>query len=73
MVSVLNLSSSIGCPQVEVGAALLGAGACAVKQVENNCDREVYNGDLGIVQRVDDEEAEPVVTLTAATWFRRVG
>ena len=34
-----------------------------VMQVENNYDREVYNGDLGIVQRVDDEEAELVVTF----------
>jgi exodeoxyribonuclease V alpha subunit len=34
-----------------------------VMQVENDYDREVYNGDLGIVQRVDDEEAELVVTF----------
>jgi exodeoxyribonuclease V alpha subunit len=34
-----------------------------VMQVENDYDREVYNGDLGIVQRVDAEEAELVVTF----------
>jgi exodeoxyribonuclease V alpha subunit len=32
-----------------------------VMQVENDYDREVYNGDLGIVQRIDDEEGELVV------------
>jgi exodeoxyribonuclease V alpha subunit len=34
-----------------------------VMQIENDYDREVYNGDLGIVQRVDEEEAELVVTF----------
>jgi exodeoxyribonuclease V alpha subunit len=34
-----------------------------IMQVENDYDREVYNGDLGIVQRVDEEEAELVVTF----------
>jgi exodeoxyribonuclease V alpha subunit len=32
-----------------------------VMQVENDYDREVYNGDLGIVQRIDHEEGELVV------------
>jgi exodeoxyribonuclease V alpha subunit len=32
-----------------------------VMQVENDYDREVYNGDLGIVQRIDEEEGEFVV------------
>jgi exodeoxyribonuclease V alpha subunit len=32
-----------------------------VMQVENDYDREVYNGDLGIVQRIDHEESELVV------------
>jgi hypothetical protein len=32
-------------------------------QVENDYDREVYNGDLGIVQRIDLEESELVVTF----------
>jgi exodeoxyribonuclease V alpha subunit len=32
-----------------------------VMQVENDYDREVYNGDLGIVQRIDDEEGELIV------------
>ena len=32
-----------------------------VMQVENDYDREVYNGDLGIVQRIDQEEGELVV------------
>jgi exodeoxyribonuclease V alpha subunit len=34
-----------------------------VMQVENDYDREVYNGDLGIVQQVDEEEAELVVAF----------
>jgi exodeoxyribonuclease V alpha subunit len=34
-----------------------------VMQVENDYDREVYNGDLGIVRQVDEEEAELVVTF----------
>jgi exodeoxyribonuclease V alpha subunit len=29
-----------------------------VMQIENNYDREVYNGDLGIVSRIDMEEGE---------------
>ena len=32
-------------------------------QVENDYDREVYNGDLGIVQRIDEEEGELVVAF----------
>jgi exodeoxyribonuclease V alpha subunit len=32
-----------------------------VMQVENNYDKEVYNGDLGIVSRVDAEEGELAV------------
>ncbi len=31
-----------------------------VMQVENNYDREVYNGDLGIVRRIDQDEGELV-------------
>ena len=34
-----------------------------VMQIENDYDREVYNGDLGIVQRIDQEEGELVVTV----------
>ena len=34
-----------------------------VMQVENDYDHEVYNGDLGIVQRIDLEESELVVTF----------
>ena len=34
-----------------------------VMQVENDYDRDVYNGDLGIVRRIDQEEAELVVTF----------
>ena len=34
-----------------------------VMQTENDYDREVYNGDLGIVQRIDQEEGELVVTF----------
>jgi exodeoxyribonuclease V alpha subunit len=40
-----------------------------VMQVENDYDREVYNGDLGIVQRIDQEEGE----LVAAFDGRDVG
>jgi exodeoxyribonuclease V alpha subunit len=34
-----------------------------VMQVENDYDREVYNGDLGIVQRIDQEEGELIVVF----------
>ena len=34
-----------------------------VMQVENDYDREVYNGDLGIISRLDMEEAELQVTF----------
>jgi exodeoxyribonuclease V alpha subunit len=34
-----------------------------VMQVENDYDREVYNGDLGIVRRIDQEEGELVVAF----------
>ena len=34
-----------------------------VMQVENNYDKEVYNGDLGIVSRIDVEEGEVVVVF----------
>jgi exodeoxyribonuclease V alpha subunit len=32
-----------------------------VMQVENNYDKEVYNGDLGIVSRIDAEQGELAV------------
>jgi len=32
-----------------------------VMQVENNYDRETFNGDLGFISRIDDEEAEITV------------
>jgi exodeoxyribonuclease V alpha subunit len=32
-------------------------------QVENDYGREVYNGDLGIVQRIDQEEGELAVAF----------
>ncbi len=34
-----------------------------VMQIENDYDREVYNGDLGIVQRIDQEESELIVAF----------
>jgi exodeoxyribonuclease V alpha subunit len=34
-----------------------------VMQIENDYDREVYNGDLGIMQRVDQDEGELVVAF----------
>src|SRR5215467_3037335 len=30
-------------------------------QIENNYDKEVYNGDLGVVSRIDMEEGELIV------------
>ena len=32
-----------------------------VMQVENDYDKEVYNGDLGVVSRIDMEESELTV------------
>ena len=32
-----------------------------VMQVENDYDRDVYNGDLGVVSRIDMEEGELAV------------
>jgi exodeoxyribonuclease V alpha subunit len=34
-----------------------------VMQIENDYDREVYNGDLGIVQRIDQQEGELVAAF----------
>jgi exodeoxyribonuclease V alpha subunit len=34
-----------------------------VMQVENDYDREVYNGDVGVVRRIDPEEGELVVAF----------
>ena len=34
-----------------------------VMQVENDCDKEVYNEDLGIVARIDMEAGEFVATF----------
>ena len=35
-------------------------------QVENDSDKEVYNGDLGVVSRIDMEKGELAMTSTAA-------
>ena len=35
-------------------------------QVENDYDKEVYNGDLGVVSRIDMEKASLPSTSTAA-------
>jgi ATP-dependent exoDNAse (exonuclease V) alpha subunit len=35
-------------------------------QVENDYDKDVYNGDLGVVSRIDMEEGELVVEFEAA-------
>jgi exodeoxyribonuclease V alpha subunit len=32
-------------------------------QIENDYDREVYNGDLGVVSRIDKDEGELTVDL----------
>jgi exodeoxyribonuclease V alpha subunit len=40
-----------------------------VMQVENNYDKEVYNGDLGIVSRLDAEEGELSVDFDGGRWF----
>jgi exodeoxyribonuclease V alpha subunit len=37
-----------------------------VMQVENNYDKEVYNGDLGVVSRIDMEEGELTVDFEVA-------
>ena len=34
-----------------------------VMQIENDYDREVYNGDLGLVRRIDEDEGELVVAF----------
>jgi exodeoxyribonuclease V alpha subunit len=36
-----------------------------VMQIENNYDREVYNGDIGFVDGIDREEEELIVTFDA--------
>ena len=38
-----------------------------VMQVENDYDREVYNGDLGIVRQINQDEGELSSHLTAGT------
>jgi exodeoxyribonuclease V alpha subunit len=39
-----------------------------VMQVENNYDKEVYNGDLGIVSRIDAEAGELAVDFDGRRW-----
>ena len=34
-----------------------------VMQIENNYDRDVYNGDIGYVTNIDDEEQELTATF----------
>jgi len=34
-----------------------------VMQIQNNYDKEVYNGDIGIIQRINAEEAELVISF----------
>ncbi|MFN8060598.1 MAG: ATP-dependent RecD-like DNA helicase [Vicinamibacterales bacterium] len=36
-----------------------------VMQIENDYDKEVYNGDIGVVSRIDDEEGELAVAFDA--------
>jgi len=38
-----------------------------VMRIENDHDKDVYNGDLGIVSGIDIDEGEVAVTSTAAT------
>jgi exodeoxyribonuclease V alpha subunit len=40
-----------------------------VMQVENDYDKEVYNGDLGVVWRIDMEEGELVVDFRVQRWL----
>ena len=50
-------------PPGEVRIERFGSTFCPgdkVMQVENNYDKDVYNGDLGVVSRIDPEEAELV-------------
>ena len=44
-----------------------------VMQTENDYDREVFNGDLGVVSRVEDEEQEVVVTFDERPVVYRFG
>jgi hypothetical protein len=39
-----------------------------VMQVENDYDKEVYNGDLGVVSRIDMEEGELTVDFEGRKW-----
>ena len=59
----LELQQALNPPgevRVERFGWTFGAGD-KVMQVENDYDREVYNGDLGVVRRIDLEEGELVV------------
>jgi len=53
-------------PPGEVRVERFGSTFCPgdkVMQVENNYDKDVYNGDLGIVSSIDVDEAELVVNF----------
>ena len=42
-------------------------------QVENDYDKEVYNGDLGVVSRIDMEESELAVDFDGRKVTYRFG
>jgi hypothetical protein len=44
-----------------------------VMQVENDYDKEVHNGDLGVVSRIDTEEGELVAAFASARKNRERG
>jgi exodeoxyribonuclease V alpha subunit len=50
-----------GLPEMDFGGSTYRLGD-KVMQIRNNYDREVYNGDIGVVSRVDAEEGELAVT-----------
>src|SRR5215469_5730347 len=59
----IDLQTALNSPG-EIRAERFGWTFCPgdkVMQVENNYDREVYNGDLGVVSRIDMEEGELTV------------
>jgi exodeoxyribonuclease V alpha subunit len=42
-----------------------------VMQVENDYDKEIYNGDLGVVSRIDMEESELTASQSLTSWCWR--
>ena len=58
-------------PQLDTGSTVFRCGD-KVMQVRNNYDREVWNGDIGLISAVDPEEGELTVTFPDQPAERRV-